>query len=376
MDHVEAIVVGAGVVGLAVARALAMAGRDTILIEAEGAIGTGTSSRNSEVIHAGIYYPTSSLKARHCVAGARALYAYCEAHGVAHRRVGKLIVATEEGQIGKLAAIKAQAEANGVHDLQWLDQAEARALEPEVTAVRALWSPSTGILDSHGYMLALSGDVQAAGGMLALATPLNHAAATGSGFVVETGGAEPMRLTCDILVNSAGLGAPDLARRIKGYPVTRAPRAYLCKGNYFILSGVKPPFRHLVYPIPEQAGLGIHATLDLAGQVRFGPDVEWTEALDYTPDAARATAFASAIRSYWPGLPDGALVPAYAGIRPKITAPGEPAADFVIEGPADHGVPGLVNLFGIESPGLTSSLSIADAVCDMVTDGRKPHQAA
>jgi L-2-hydroxyglutarate oxidase LhgO len=375
MDHVEAIVVGAGAVGLAVARALAEAGRETILIEAEGAIGTGTSSRNSEVIHAGIYYPTDSLKARHCVAGARALYAYCEAHGVAHRRIGKLIVATDEGQIGKLEAIKAQAEANGVHDLAWLDQAEARALEPEVAAVRALWSPSTGILDSHGYMLALRGDVEAAGGMLALATPVAHAMATGSGFVVETGGSEPMRISCDILINSAGLGAPDLARRIKGYPEGRAPRAYLCKGNYFSLSGVKPPFRHLVYPIPEQAGLGIHATIDLGGQVRFGPDVEWIEALDYTPNAARAAAFASAIRTYWPGLPDGALVPAYAGIRPKITAPGEPAADFVIEGPADHGVPGLVNLFGIESPGLTASLSLADAVRDLVT-GDRADQAA
>ena len=370
MDHIEAIVVGAGVVGLAVARALAEAGRDAILIEAEDAIGTGTSSRNSEVIHAGIYYPTASLKARHCVAGARALYDYCASRGVGHRRVGKLIVATDESQTPKLEAIKAQAEANGVADLKWLGRAEARALEPEVAAARALWSPSTGILDSHGYMLALLGDFEAAGGMLALATPLERADATGSGFVVETGGAEPMRLSCNILVNSAGLGAPGLARRIKGYPAARAPRAHLCKGNYFSLTGVRPPFRHLVYPIPEQAGLGIHATIDLGGQVRFGPDVEWIEAVDYTPDPARAAAFAAAIRTYWPGLPDGALVPAYCGIRPKITGPGESSADFVIEGPADHGVPGLVNLFGIESPGLTSSLSIAGHVRDLLAGGR------
>ncbi|ALK10367.1 NAD(P)/FAD-dependent oxidoreductase [Blastochloris viridis] len=370
MERVEAIVVGAGVVGLAVARALAEAGRETILIEAEDAIGTGTSSRNSEVIHAGIYYPTASLKARHCVAGARSLYAYCESHGVAHRRVGKLIVATDDGQVPKLAALKAQAEANGVTDLVWLDRDAARALEPEVVSVQALWSPSTGILDSHAYMLALRGDFEAAGGMLALTTPLEHASIAATGFVVETGGAEPMRLACNILVNSAGLGAPDLARRLNGYPAARAPTAHLCKGNYFSLTGVRPPFTHLVYPIPEQAGLGIHATLDLGGQVRFGPDVEWIDRLDYTPNGARAAAFAHAIRSYWPGLPDGALVPAYCGIRPKITAPGEPAADFVIEGPADHGIAGLVNLFGIESPGLTSSLSIAGHVRDLVAGSR------
>jgi L-2-hydroxyglutarate oxidase LhgO len=370
MDHVEAIVVGAGVVGLAAARALAEAGREVVLIEAESAIGTGASSRNSEVIHAGIYYPPGSLKARHCVAGARALYAYCASRGIDHRRIGKLIVATSDAQVTKLEALKTQAEANGVGDLAWLDQGEAHALEPEVACVRALWSPSTGILDSHGYMLALRGDIEAAGGMLALATPLAAAEATGRGFVVETGGAEPMRLSCDMLVNAAGLVAPDLARRIAGYPEERAPQARLCKGNYFALAGGKAPFRHLVYPIPEQAGLGIHATIDLGGQVRFGPDVEWTDVLDYTPDAGRAAAFAAAIRTYWPSLPEGALVPAYAGIRPKITGPGEPAADFVVEGPADHGVPGLVNLFGIESPGLTASLSLALQVRDLLDAGR------
>ena len=366
MEKVGAVVVGAGVVGLAVGRALARAGTETIVVEAESAIGTGTSSRNSEVIHAGIYNHPGTHKARLCIAGRPALYAYCESHGVGHRRIGKMIVATDEGQIGKLAALKAQAEANGVNDLEWLDRDAARALEPNVASVRALWSPSTGIIDSHGFMLALQGDLEAAGGAVALSTPVLRAEVRSDGITIETGGEAPMTLGCDVLINASGLDAPNFARRIAGYPTERAPRALLCRGNYFGLVGVKAPFSHLVYPIPEQAGLGIHATVDLAGQVRFGPDTEWIEAIDYTPNPARAARFATAIRTYWPGLPDGALVPAYAGIRPKIVGPGEPAADFVIEGPADHGIAGLVNLFGIESPGLTAALPLGELVCGLV----------
>jgi L-2-hydroxyglutarate oxidase LhgO len=365
VERVDAIVVGAGVVGLAVARALARAGRDVIVLESADAIGTETSSRNSEVIHAGIYYPPGSLKARLCVAGKHALYAFCRERGVAHRACGKLIVATEDAQRSALDRIAAQAAANGVDDLRRIGPDEAATLEPEVRCVGALVSPSTGIVDSHALMLALLGDAESHGAMLALKSPVVSGAVRADGIELEVGGDEPMRIHARTVVNSAGLDAPRLARRIEGLPQDTVPPSYLCKGNYYALVG-RAPFSRLVYPVPEAAGLGVHATLDLAGQVRFGPDVEWVDRVDYGVDPRRADAFYAAIRAYWPALADGALSPGYAGIRPKIQAPGEPARDFVIAGPRDHGVPGLVNLFGIESPGLTACLAIGDCVARLL----------
>ncbi len=363
METLDTVVVGAGVVGLAVARALALEGRDVTILEAEAAIGTQTSSRNSEVIHAGLYYPEGSLKARACVRGRNLLYAYCEAHGVVHRRCGKLLVASQPGQRPQLDAIRAHARAGGVADLAPLTRAQALALEPELSCVAALHSPSTGIIDSHALMLAYLGDAQAHGAVLALRSPLERAALRGDGTIeLVVGGAEPMRVATRCLVNSAGFRAPSVARRIEGYPAELAPPELYAKGNYFALAR-RAPFSRLVYPVPEPGGLGVHLTLDLAGQARFGPDVEWVERVDYEVDPRRADRFYSAIRQYWPALPDGALVPAYSGIRPKTAGPGAPAQDFVIEGPRVHGVPGLVNLFGIESPGLTASLALADEVC-------------
>ncbi|MDW8468422.1 MAG: NAD(P)/FAD-dependent oxidoreductase [Burkholderiales bacterium] len=359
MDTIECVVVGAGVVGLAVARALAQAGREVVILEAEAAIGTHASSRNSEVIHAGIYYPPGSLKARACVEGKRRLYRYCAERGIAHRRCGKLIVATDESQLAELAALQRRAHANGVTDVVWLERAEALALEPELECVAALHSPSTGIVDSHALMLALLADAERAGAMLALKSRLERAVVRAGGFELQVAGADPVR--CALLVNCAGFAAPSLARRIEGYPPSAAPREFYAKGNYYTLAG-RAPFSRLVYPVPEPGGLGVHITLDLAGQARFGPDVEWVERIDYRVDPARAARFYGAIRRYWPRLPDGALAPGYAGIRPKISGPGEPAADFVVQGPRAHGVPGLVNLFGIESPGLTASLALADTV--------------
>ncbi|HYH22643.1 MAG TPA: NAD(P)/FAD-dependent oxidoreductase [Azospirillum sp.] len=366
MERVECVVVGAGVVGLAVARRLALAGREVIVLEAAEAIGTGTSSRNSEVIHAGIYYPSGSLKARLCVAGREALYAFCREHGVEHKRLGKLIVATDDTQVAKLDAIRRQAAANGVDDLRPIDAAEAKAMEPNLHCVAALLSPSTGIVDSHGVMLALQGDAEERGAMLAFHSPLAAARLDDGGIVVEVGGAEPMRIGCSVLVNAAGLGAWDVAQAIDGLPEGAVPPKFLAKGNYYALGKGRSPFTRLVYPVPEDGGLGVHLTLDLGGQARFGPDVEWLagSAFDYSVDPRRADGFYASIRRYWPALPDEALVPAYCGIRPKLSGPGAPAADFLIQGPADHGVPGLVNLFGIESPGLTSCLAIADAVVE------------
>lgn len=364
IERTEAVVVGAGVLGLAVARRLALDGREVVVVERWATIGSETSSRNSEVVHAGIYYPPGSLKARACVEGKARLYRYLAERGVAHRRPGKLIVATAEGQIPKLEAIEARARANGVGDLCWLDGQEARALEPELACVAALLSPSTGILDSHGYMLALEGDAEAHGAAFAFLTPVERIHAEEAGFAVETGGRDPLRLGAKLLVNAAGLHAPWLAGRIEGFPSEHLPRGYFCKGSYYTLQGVKPPFSRLVYPAPEEAGLGIHATLDLAGRCRFGPDVEWIEELDYDVNPARAERFYAAIRAYWPALPDGALHPGYAGIRPKLQAPGEPPRDFLVQGEAEHGLPGLVNLFGIESPGLTASLALADLVAE------------
>jgi L-2-hydroxyglutarate oxidase LhgO len=361
MDEVDAVVIGAGVVGLAIARALAMAGREVLVLESAGMIGTETSSRNSEVIHAGIYYPTGSLKARSCVAGKHVLYDYCAAHGVPHRRCGKLIVATSEAQRSMLEQIRAKAAANGVDDLRWLERADVRAIEPEVECAAALLSPSTGIIDSHSLMLAYQGDAEDHGAMLAFHAPVTGGAVADGGIELVVGGDEPMRLRARSVINSAGLHAPAVARSIEGLRPELIPAAYLCKGNYYTLSGARP-FSHLVYPVPEEAGLGIHVTIDLGGQVRFGPDVEWVERIDYDVDLGRAAGFYQAIRQYYPGLKDGAIEPGYAGIRPKIVPKGTQAADFVIQGPRDHGLPGLVNLFAIESPGLTASLVLAQEV--------------
>ena len=361
MDRIECVVIGTGVVGLAVARRMAISGREVIVLEAAGDIGTGTSSRNSEVIHAGIYYPAGSLMAQLCVSGKKMLYAYCDDHGVPYRRCGKLIVATSEGEDGKLASIKAHAQANGVDDLQILSRTEAIALEPALNCTGALLSPSTGIVDSHAYMLALRGDIENAGGVLAFHAPLLRGKSVSDGFEVEVGGEAPMKIGCRLLVNCAGLSAPALAHAIEGMPPNRIPTSYYAKGNYFSCSA-RAPFSHLIYPVPEPGGLGVHLTIDLGGQAKFGPDVEWVDKLDYTVDPARAERFYPAIRRYWPSLPDGALAPSYAGIRPKIVPPAIARQDFMIQGPRDHGVAGLINLFGIESPGLTSSLAIADSV--------------
>jgi len=361
MDRVECIVVGAGVVGLAIARTLAATGREVIVVEAAGDIGTGTSSRNSEVIHAGIYYPAGSAMARLCVAGRQMLYRYCEDHGVPHRRCGKLIVATGADESERLAAIRARAEANGVTDLVTLSADEARAKEPALGCTGALHSPSTGIVDSHALMLALRGDAEQAGAAFAFHAPFVRARREGEGFVVEIGGDAPMTLGCDLLINATGLSAPEVARAIEGLPPEHIPTAYYAKGNYFACT-TRVPFSHLIYPLPEPGGLGVHLTLDIGGAGRFGPDVEWVETLDYDVDPKRAERFYPAIRRYWPALPDGALIPAYSGIRPKIVPPAVAVQDFVIQDAQRHRVPGLINLFGIESPGLTASLAIAEDV--------------
>ncbi len=368
MDEFDCVVVGAGVVGLAAARALALDGREVLVLEAAEGIGTETSSRNSEVIHAGIYYPHGSLKARLCVAGKKALYAYCAERGITAKAIGKLIVAVNEEQIATLASLRKYAEKNGVADLAWIEESELKRLEPEVRGVAALFSPSSGIIDSHALMLSLQGDVENHGGVVAFASPVGGGEITDDGIRLWVGGAEPIELMARTVVNAAGLWAQALAERLEGFPKRRIPPSYFARGVYFGLTGMRPPFRRLIYPIPEPGGLGIHATIDLAGQVRFGPDVEWIERPSYEVDPGRAARFYAAIRTYWPGLPDGALEPAYAGVRPKVTGPGEPAGDFIIQGPRQHGCPGLVNLFGIESPGLTSSLAIGDYVAAMLQD--------
>jgi L-2-hydroxyglutarate oxidase LhgO len=361
MESFECLVVGAGVIGLAIARTLARAGREVIVVEAESGIGAGVSSRNSEVIHAGIYYPPGLVKTRLCVDGKAMLYAFCQEFGVAHKRCGKLLVAANAGEVDKLAALKAQAEANGVADLIWLSGEDARALEPALVAHRALLSPSTGILDSHAFMLALRGDAEAHGAIIAFETPVLAGQASEQGLVIETGGPTPMRIAADMVVNAAGLGAQALARSIGGMPAEAIPPLHLAKGNYFSLNG-RSPFSRLIYPMPTPGGLGVHLTLDLAGQARFGPDVEWVDAIDYDVDPERAASFYAAIRTYWPDLPDDALQPAYAGVRPKIARPGGSTTDFLLQTEKDHGVAGLINLFGIESPGLTASLAISDWV--------------
>lgn len=369
MDRVDALVVGAGVIGLAVARELALAGHEVIVIDAAEGIGTATSARNSEVIHAGLYYAPGSLKARLCVEGRAALYAHCAARGIAHRRCGKLVVAVNEDEVPALEALHAQALANGVDDAVLIDGAAARALEPAVRCVAALHSPSTGIVDSHGLMLSLQGEAEDHGAMFAFHSPFDRATSTHGGFEVQVGGDEPLRLHARMLVNAAGLHASTVAARIEGLDPRHVPPTRWCRGHYFALSG-RAPFSRLVYPMHNRAGLGVHFTLDLGGQGRFGPDVDWLPegaGEDYAVDASRLAGFATDIRRYWPGLPDGALAPAYAGIRPKIVGPGESAADFRIDGPATHGVPGLVNLFGIESPGLTASLAIGARAASLLS---------
>ncbi len=366
MDTVETAVIGAGVIGLAVARRLALAGREVVVLESEDAIGTQNSSRNSEVIHAGIYYPQGSARARLCVPGQRALYRYCAERGVGHRRTGKLLVAIDADEIPALEGIRAKAIANGVTDLHWLDAAEARKLEPQLRCHAALFSPSSGIVDSHGLMLALRGEAEDRGAALALKSPVAGGEAHAKGVVLDVGGVQPTRILCRTLVNAAGLGAQKLARALRGARADTIPPLHCGKGSYFTLSG-KTPFRHLIYPAPLASGwLGVHVTLDLAGRARFGPDLEWVERPNYDVDPARAERFYPAIRRYWPELPDGALQPGYAGVRPKLAPAGAPERDFAILGPADTGIPGLVNLFGIDSPGLTSCLAIADEVGRML----------
>lgn len=365
IERVDCVVIGAGVVGLATARALAMAGREVIVLESADMIGTGTSSRNSEVIHAGIYYAPGSLKAKYCVAGKNMLYRYCDEHGIEHRRCGKLIVATSEDQIETFEGIRKRAAECGVTDLKMLSAADAKAMEPELSCVAALISPSTGIIDSHGLMLELQGDAEEHGAMLAFLSPVTGGEIRDDGILLHVGGADPMQLLCRSVINSAGLHATDIAGKIAGMPQDLVPKTYYTKGNYYALIG-KSPFSRLVYPAPTTEFLGVHISIDMGGQARFGPDVEQSPVIDYDVDPGRADGFYDSVRRYWPGLKDGALQPSYSGIRPRITAPGEPLADFLIQGPRDHGITGLVNLFGIESPGLTSSMPIADHVAALL----------
>ncbi|HEX6957773.1 MAG TPA: NAD(P)/FAD-dependent oxidoreductase [Ferrovibrio sp.] len=368
MEQIECLVIGAGVVGLGIARSLARRGREVIVAEATALIGSETSSRNSEVIHAGIYYPAGSLKARLCVSGKQMLYAYCEERGVAYRRCGKLIVAASEDQIRELETLKAKAAANGVDDLEWLSRAQALALEPHLHCVAALLSPSTGIIDSHGLMLAFQGEAEDHGAMLAFNAPVLGGTVENDGIAIEIGGADPIRIKARHVINAAGFAAQSIAGRINGVRPDSVPGCHYAKGNYFMLSGMKPPFSRLIYPVPEPGGLGTHVTIDLGGQMRFGPDVEWVDKPDYTVDPARGEKFYAAVRRYWPGLPDGAIQPGYAGIRPKLSPAGGKGGDFVIQGPDRNGAPGLINLFGIESPGLTGSLAIGELVADMVDE--------
>lgn len=363
MDSTDVVVVGAGVIGLAVARALALRGREVLIVEAAESFGTGISSRHSEVIHAGIYYPRGSLKAQFCVRGREQLYDFCERFDIPHRRCGKLIVATSAEQLLDLETIHSVAATNGVQ-LQWLDRDEARTLEPDIVCEAALFSPVTGIIDSHAYMLALLADAERHGANIVYRSRVAAMWLESASALLAINDDERPTLRARTVVNCAGLHAAPLAASIEGFPSEWIPRTYYARGHYFALAG-RANFQHLVYPIPEPGGLGVHLTLDLAGQARFGPDVEWIEALDYGVNIERAERFYAAIRRFWPQLADGQLVPAYAGVRPKLSGPGEPAADFRIDGPGHHGVPTIINLFGIESPGLTSSLAIGDHVAEL-----------
>lgn len=375
--EIECVVIGAGVVGLACAAALARRGHEVLLLEAQAGLGSGVSSRNSEVIHAGIYYPTGSLKHRLCVAGRRQLYPYLETRGVPHRKCGKLIVATNADEEAGIAALHRRAIENDVENVTLLTGDEARALEPNLACVSAMLSAETGIVDSHGFMVALLGDLERSGGAAVYNSPiLGGRVAPGGGFELEVGGPMPAHIGCRLLVNAAGLHSQAIARRIEGVPATAVPPLVLAKGNYFGCGG-KPAFARLIYPAPVDGGLGVHLTLDLAGRMRFGPDVEWLDAnepdhVDYHVDPKRSEGFYAAIRRYWPALPDGALQPDYSGCRPKLSGPGQPAADFRIDGPETHGVEGLALLFGIESPGLTSALAIAEGTLDRLACARSP----
>ena len=364
MERADWVVVGAGVVGLAVARTLAIAGREVLVLEAEPRIGEHTSSRNSEVIHAGLHYQRGSLRQRLFPRAAHLLYAYCASHGVPHRRLGKLVIARNSEEAQRLRAHLAHAVAAGVSDLQWLEPYEAQKLEPNLACHAAYLSPWSGIVDSHALMLAYRAELEANRGMVVLRAPVTGGAITPGGIEINVGGMAPMTLRCRTLVNCAGHGAPPLARALANFPASAVPRSYFRRGVYFSVTA--RPFERLIYPIHGPGGMDIHAVIDLAGNVRFGPDTEWVDSLDYSVDPARAEAFYRSIRAFWPALPDGALSPAYAGIRPKISGPGEPAADFVIAGPADHGIPNLINLFGIESPGLTASLAIGEYVAGLI----------
>jgi L-2-hydroxyglutarate oxidase LhgO len=367
MEQVDCVVIGAGVVGLAVAREMALQGRETILLEREAAFGTISSARNSEVIHAGIYYPKDSLKAKLCVQGNHLLYEYCRSHQVASQPYGKLIVAVDDTQIDDLQAILYKAQNNGVPEIKMISGDKAKVLEPNLQCSAAILSATTGIVDSHGYMLSLLGGFEDAGGMVAYQSPLISAKPVGNnaegGFELEVGGADGMKIQTKLLINCAGMSAPALAQKIEGLAKAQIPKAYFAKGNYFSLSG-KSPFSHLIYPIPEPGGLGVHLTLDMAGQAKFGPDVEWLEIdqedqIDYTVDPKRGDGFYAAVRRYWPGLKDGTLQPDYSGVRAKIVPSNAPAGDFYFDGPKQHSLHGLFNLYGFESPGLTSSLAIA-----------------
>ena len=364
-EQVDCAVIGAGVVGLAIARELAMAGREVVVLEAADAIGTHTSSRNSEVIHAGLYYPKGSLKARFCVSGKALLYDYCAGHGVPHNNIGKIVVAVTDDEITTLKNYVQKAEGNGVADLRWLSREELRKLEPEVECVAGFLSPSTGIIDSHALMLAYQGDAENHGAALVFKSPVESGAIGAEGIVLNVGGDEPMTIACKSVVNSAGLFAQNIARSIDGMPSMFIPPQFFAKAHYYTLSG-RPPFRRLVYPVASNAHLGVHVTVDMAGQIRFGPDVSWVDTVDYSFDHSREPLFYAAIRKYYPGLKDGQLQPGYTGIRPKVSGPKEPAADFIVSGPRDHGIAGLVNLFGIESPGLTASLAIAGRVRELL----------
>jgi L-2-hydroxyglutarate oxidase LhgO len=367
MEQVDCVVIGAGVIGLAIAREMALQGRETILLERENAFGTISSARNSEVIHAGIYYPKGSLKAQLCVQGNRMLYEYCRTHQVATEPYGKLIVASDDTQIDDLQAILYKAEHNQVPEIGIISGEEAKRLEPQLRCVAAILSATTGIVDSHGYMLSLLGGFEDAGGMVAYQSPLMSAKALGAnadnGFTLEIGGTVRMQIQTQLLINCAGLSAPAIAHKIEGLDASHVPKAYFAKGNYFSLTG-KSPFKHLIYPIPELGGLGVHLTLDMAGQAKFGPDVEWLDIesehqIDYTVSPQRSEGFYEAVRRYWPGLKNESLQPDYSGVRAKIVPPNAPAGDFCFNGPTEHGLRGLFNLYGFESPGLTSSLAIA-----------------
>ncbi|WP_019450208.1 NAD(P)/FAD-dependent oxidoreductase [Cupriavidus sp. BIS7] len=368
MERVDCVVIGAGVVGIAIARALSLAGREVLLLDSENAFGTQTSARNSEVLHAGLSYAPGSLKARMCRRGRDAIYEYAVERGIGHKRVGKLIVATSESEVDGLHKYMKLAQANDVNDLQMLDAKGVRALEPEVQAVAGLFSPSTGIVDSHGLMLSYLGDAEAAGANLVLNSPVAGGKATDNGIELDIGGAEPIRLLARTVINSAGLYAHEVARAIEGMPKELVPEVYYAIGHYYTLQS-RSPFTHLVYPVTREAALRVHVTLDLGGQCKFGPDIDWRSEVDYTFDASNAPRFYEGIRRFWPGLRDGTLQPGYTGIRPRLAGPESlhnAGTDFVIQGEQSHGVRGLVNLFGIESPGLTSSLAIGEFLAGMV----------